>query len=232
MILRKIKRQKGATLTQLLIGTLLTFIVSSTAIDLVWTSSNSSEQQKLEADLNKEGLFASILIANDLTRAGDLDYGTSPFTRTPFDWSKTGQKDSENDELAILFYNHNNTTSCSGDSTIGVLTNHYEITNDALYCNDVLLMENVERFNIYFGADLDGDGTIDRYVDSNSANLITTDPQQRVLSVRFNLLIKGEKSFGSAYLKTFSLVNGQTLTYNDRITYKYFEREIILRNML
>lgn len=231
---KKIKKnsKSGFSLAQLMIGGAIMFIISSTAIDLTYGSANDSEKRTLESSLHRDGLFSSILISNDLTRAGDLDYGTSPFTRSPFDWEKTGQYDADNDELAIRFYNHDNVTSCSGENNIGVLTNHYKLVDNQLFCNDVLLLDNVERFNVLFGADLNGDGSINRYVNSNTANTLTTNSKTRIISLRFNLLIKGEKAFGENEEKSFTLVNGENLTYNDNNIYKYFEREVLLRNML
>lgn len=232
MILTKIKNKQGLTLPQILIASFLTFIVATTASDLIFTSAGTTDRNSIESEVHKEGLFTTIFISNDLTRAGDLDYGTSPFTRSPFDWSKTGNDTLENDELAIRFYNTGNNSACDGNTTIGVLTNHYKLDKGVLKCNNNAIIKNVERFNVIFGADLNGDGTIDRYVKSNTANDITLKSNQRIISLRFSLLIKSEKGNGVGYEKSFSLVNGTNVTYNDNIIYKYFEREVMLRNML
>lgn len=231
-MLKKIKNKKGMTLIELLIASLLGFIVTSTAIDLIFSSTSSSYKELDTIKLQQDGLFTTILLSNDILRSGDLDYGESVFERDPFNWSMTGASDSTNDELAIQFFNHDNQPNCSGDQSLGVLINHYEVKNGTLTCNDVNIIENVERFNIYFGVDLTGDGVVNRYVDRDTAFSVNNEKSKRVLALKFNILLSTNKGYGQTNEKSFTLVNGENVTYNDDKEYKYFERNILLRNML
>lgn len=228
----KIKNKKGLTLIELLISSLIGFIITTTAIDLIFSSSSSSYKDLESIKLQQDGLFTSILLSNDILKAGDLDYGESVFERNPFDWSSTGASDLINDELAIQFYNHDNKPNCSGDSSVGVLINHYDVKNKVLYCNNIEILENVEKFNIYFGVDLNGDGVINRYVDRDTAYSVNNDKTKRVIGLKFSLLLSSGKGYGQVYKKDFTLVNGESVSYTDDKEYKYFERSIMLRNML
>ncbi len=232
MISNKIKKNRGFTLINLILGSFLAFLVVNTAIDLVFTSSKSTESKAMSTKLQQEGLFVSMIITNNLYKAGDLDYGISSFMREPFDWDKTGLDNDNNDELAIRFHNHNNQTDCSGNNNIGVLVNHYTVSNNKLYCNNVELIDNVERFNIYFGVDISGDGNVDRFVDRNTAYTLNRETDKRVISLTYSLLLKSEKELTEDYDKSFNFADGSSENYLDGNIYRYFKRTILLRNML
>lgn len=229
---KMMKKNKGMTLIELLIASLLGFIVTSTAIDLIFSSTSSSYKELDTIKLQQDGLFTTILLSNDILKSGDLDYGESVFERDPFNWSMTGASDTINDELAIQFFNHDNQPNCSGDQSLGVLINHYKVKNGILTCNDINIIENVERFNIYFGVDLTGDGIVNRYVDRDTAFIVNNEKTKRVIALKFSILLSTSQGYGANSEKSFTLVNGENVTYNDNKEYKYFERNILLRNML
>lgn len=236
------KNKKGMTLVEILITALLGYIVTSTAIDFIYSSSSSSDDRQIESELLQDGILASTFIANDLYRAGDLDYGVSTFLKEPFDWSKTGEKTTTNDEIALKFFNHDTDSNCNGYSLVNsTLSNNYYVELGKFYCsslkNDgtigsVEIIENAVRFNIIFGVDLTGDGVIDRFVDRNTAKAVNDDVEKRVVAVRFGLLLAKESKNKEEFEKTFELVDGRTVTYTDNKIYKYFERTVLLRNML
>ncbi len=238
----KIKKINGMTLVEILIVGLLGYIVSSTAIDFIFSSSNSTDNREIEGSLLQDGMLASSFIANDLYRSGDLDYGVSPFLKDPFDWDETGANTIENDEIALRFHNHSDYVNCAGNASAGqILKNHYLIEDESLVCSairtdgilsSVEIIDNAVRFNVVFGVDLTGDGVIDRFVDENTAKSVNDDVEQRVVAVRFGLLLAKESKSSSLITKTFNLVDGRTATYTDNKIYKYFERTILLRNML
>ena len=231
--MKYIKNKKnGYTLIELLIAALIGFIITTTAINMIYQNSQSSKQQRVGASLQQNGLFATLLISRDLNKAGDLDYGVSKFMRSPFDWTKTGKVNENNDEIAIRYFNHNNQPDCSGVIKSGVITNHYEIKNDVLMCNNTEIMDNIESFNVYFGVDTTGNGTIDRYVDRDKAMQLNKESDKRVIAVKFNLILKSKKGFGSIYKKKFTTVSGKEKIFVDNKIYKNFERTLILRNML
>lgn len=241
----KIRKNKklGMTLVEILIVGLLGYIVSTTAIDFIFSSSNSGDNREIEGKLLQDGMLASSFIANDLYRAGDLDYGVSPFLKSPFEWSLTGQRDSVNDEIATSFYNHGDAFIClpSGNSGVGTISsNHYFVKNKILHCgandgdtskgNEII--NNVERFNVVFGVDLTGNGIVDRFVDHNTARAINDDVEKRVVAVRFGLLLAQDSKNSEITKKEFTLVDGERVEYSDNKIYKYFERTVLLRNML
>lgn len=232
MFLNKIKNKKGLTFIELIITSLLSFIIISTVLDSIYNNRNDSYKLTESTKLKQDILFSSMIISKDLYKAGDLDYGLSSFSRSPFDWSQTGSYDSNNDELAIRFYNHDSTPDCSGVVNVGVTINHYQVIDDKLYCNDIELLENVARFNLIFGADLTGDGNIDRFVDRNTAYQINEETDQRIIAVKYNLLIYSEKDYNVTEQKSFDLVNGETFTITDNKHYEMLNRLILLRNML
>lgn len=226
------KKNKGYTFLELLIASLIGFIITSTAIDLIYSSSQSSAMKTEVSKIQQDGLFLSIFLVNDLYKAGDLDYGKSTFGRDPFNWAKTGAYDTENDEVAIVFYNHDTITDCSGNSNVGVLENHYQVRDGIFYCNNIPIVENVERFNLSYGVDLTGDGNVDRFVRRNKAKELNDSNDHRVVAINFSLLMRSEREYGFSSEVNFNLSNGETVTYNDGKAYRLFRRTILLRNML
>jgi len=187
-----------------------------------------SEISKLQQD----GLFTTILLVNDLYKAGDLDYGKSTFGRDPFNWAKTGKYDLKNDEMAIRFYNHDSITDCAGSGNIGILENHYQVRDNILYCNNIEIIDNVERFNLSYGVDLTGNGNIDRFIDRDKAMQVNLDPNKRLIAITFSLLLRSEKEYGFNSLYLFELASGEVDEYEDGKAYRMFKRTILLRNML
>lgn len=231
-MLKRVRNKKnGLTLIELLVASLLGFLVTTTAIDSIYTNTSDSYKDMEIKKINQDGLFTTILLSNDIYKAGDLDYGLSSFMRDPFDWTNTGSYDTNNDELSIRFYNHDNIPDCSGGVNVGVVVNHYVLKNKTLYCNDVEIINNVERFNLYFGVDLTGDGNIDRYVDRNSAKSINEESTKRVIALKYSFVISSEKNYNLGSY-SFTLANGEEFSPTDGKYYKIFSRNILLRNML
>lgn len=225
-------KNKGFTFFELLIASLIGFIVTSTAIDLIYSSSQSTSMKSEISKLQQDGLFASILLVNDFYKAGDLDYGKSTYGRDPFDWSKTGPEDLFNDEVAIRFYNHDSITDCAGHSNVGILENHYRVENNTFYCNDLEIIDNVERFNLYYGVDLTGNGNVDRFVKRDLAMQLNNESDKKLIAIRFSLLLRSEEEYGFSSEYEFKLANGETVIYQDGKAYRLFKRTILLRNML
>ena len=226
-----IKKNKGFTIVELLIASLIGFIVASTAIDLIFSSAQSTSQKNESSQLQQDGLIASILISNDIYKAGDLDYGQSATSKEPFFWENTSNE-GDNDTLSIRYYNHEGIENCSGNSAIEELENIYKVVDNELLCNDVKIIGNVERLKFIFGADIDGDGNIDRFLNKENAEKVSKEPDQKIISVSFSLLLKSPSDIGAKSSYSFTMVDGEVLNYNSANSYRLLERTILLRNML
>lgn len=228
----KIKNLKGFTLVELLIVSFISSIVIMGILQLLNLNQNTSLLQKEMINVQNSGFFITSMISSDLQKAGDFGEGTSKFDAIPFNFDKTLDNLDGNSQISILYNNRNNEFSCNGESGLTVIENTYKVSNSKFYCNDIEIVDNVKRFKILYGADINGDGSADRYVDRDTAKIVSEASDQRVVSVMFALVLSSSRELEEKEKKDIFILNDEKLTFEDGMFYRLFYRNVTLNNML
>lgn len=96
-------------------------------------------------------------------------------------------------------------TDCTGTAVAAgaLVTYAFTINGDALMCNDVAVVNNIENIQISYGIDATKDGVIDLYKTQPASALEFS----QVAAVRVSLLVKGPTA-------NLAVNNSQSYTYN------------------
>ena len=121
------------------------------------------------------------------------------------------------------------------------VTNTFSLTNNSeLQCQSVnpsaapvtstqILVSGVQNMQILFGEDVDGNGTVDRYVPANYATLNFN----KVLSVRISLLLQSDLTTNLTQdSRTFNLLGQVFTTPTDQYQRQQVTSTFLLRNVL
>lgn len=233
----RIRKNSGFTLLELLLASTISLIILSGITTLFETNSRVSDMQVAMVDAQESLVFLNQLIYDDIINAG-LDGSEYTLDKTPFVWADTNTNANTDDEVRIRYNNVNQFVtsmnrrfSCGKNTLDPVIDNHYYIVDGEMFCNNVSLLKGIKRFKVLFGADLDKDGTPDRYIDAASAQVVSNDPHQKIVSVKIFILIESEKTaFGIDNAETFRVIN-EDVPIQDGKVYRYASRHINLRNM-
>lgn len=225
-------KNKGFTLIELLMVVFLGSFVIIGILQIFNLNQNSSMLQKEMIEVQNTGFFVSNLISNDLRKSGSSDENVSKLDVNTFDFYNTIIKEDGNIKIAINYDNFQNDYDCDGTSGLTTISNVYEVIDETLYCNNVEIANNVKKFSILFGADIDGDGFTDRYLDRDAAFEIQKHSKKKLISVKFLLLLKSSKELEGDSIKKFNLFNNTSVTYEDGYFYRLFNKKVVLKNML
>jgi len=222
----------GFTLIELLIVVLLGSIILLGILQVFTLNQNTSMLQKSMIDTQNSGFFVSTMLTSDLQKTGISDESISKYDVYPFNFDKTSENNDGNSQISISYMNTFNEYDCSGQAGLSTIINTYKVKDKVLYCNDLELMQNVERFKVNYGMDLDGDNFVDRYVNRNTALEMTNTDKYKIISVQFSLLISSDKEYEEVSSKQYQILNNEVLKYNDGKYYRLFSKNVILKNML
>lgn len=225
-------KNKGFTLIELLMVVFLGGFVVMGILQILNSNQKTSFLQKEIIDVQNTGFFVSNILSNDLRKAGSSDESVSKFDVSTFDFNNTIIKPDGNIKLTINYQNFDNDYDCGGISGLSNISNVYEVINENLYCNNIEIANNVKKFSMLFGADLDGDGFTDRYLDRNTAFEIQKSTNKKLISVKYLLILKSSRELEEVSTKTFRLIDGKNVTYKDGYFYRVFNNKVVLKNML
>jgi prepilin-type N-terminal cleavage/methylation domain-containing protein len=230
MINKNIKT--GFTLIELIIVVLLGSIILLGILQVFTLNQNTSLLQKSMIETQNSGFFVSTMLTSDLQKAGISDESVSKYDVYPFNFDRTSENNDGNSQISISYMNTLNDYDCSGTAGLSTIINTYKVKDNILYCNDLELMQDVVRFKVNYGMDLNGDNFVDRYVDRNTALEMTNTDKYKIISVQFALLVSADKEYEEVSNKQFTILNNEVLKYNDGKYYRLFTKNVILKNML
>jgi type IV pilus assembly protein PilW len=227
------KNKKGYTLIELMVGILISSIVAGGALTFIETSMNTDQYQKATILLQNETKYAVDYLVSDIRIAGfALTDDLSSFEKQPFDWANTTDGNAENpDQIQIIYENSQNNTDCSGVSNLPIISNRYYVNNNNLMCNNQIILDNIQVFQILYGIDLKNNGRIDRYLPATTARPISENSLYRIIAVRFDIISSSENGYNGVYLKSFNITNNNKIEFTDNRIYKSYTRTIMLKNM-
>lgn len=161
--------QKGLTLIELMVALLLGLIFSAAAFQLLLTNQRTFGLQQALSTLQEDGQMALRYMAADIRNAGrgSLLQGTMvPVILDPTHPAGFSQNGNTHDELVVQYLG---TSDCQGTSlgTDQHIINRYYVNNGDLLCSGslsagaaVVLLRNVESFQVQYGLDSDKDGVL------------------------------------------------------------------------
>lgn len=246
MNLKLRNKQHGVTLVELMLSLAISLIVLLAVTSIYVTSKRGYAIQDTLARQQENGRFAIELLTQDLRMAGfRKDFHHDAFIAVN---TADGGAGAANDTITIQY---ESTTDCLGQATplnscmtSGVVNgrrcavNRYFIdANSDLAClgnggaNPEVIVERVDNLQILYGVDTDNseDGTANKYVTWDN---VTNAERERIVSVRFGMLVSTPTETAKAQLATTHNILDQTLNVNDRRINRVYTSTVVLRNRL
>lgn len=196
--MRKIKPQAGATLVELLVALGLGVALSSVAVQLYVLHGGVLNTSRALSQIQEQGRYAQQFLSVQLKMSGR---SRTEAAITAFAFSERSDGVA-NDVLSI--HMPRGGSDCMGgrlNHEASVFYKTFYVKGDTLMCTDsdgirAPVIQNVERFQVVYGVDLDdsvlhdsGYGSADAYVDGS----VLLSSSARVVSVRFALTLKSDK---------------------------------------
>jgi len=234
----------GVTLVELMISMAISLIVMLAVTSLYVTSKRGYALQDTLARQQENGRFAVDILTQDLHMAGSKkDFFTDAFIAAN---TTDGGAAAANDTISIQY---ESTTDCLGQATPlnsclinglpndrqCAINNYFIDVNNNLAClgngaaNPDVIVERVENLQILYGVDTDNssDGTANKYVTWNN---VTNAEREKIVSVRFGLLVSTPTETAKAQLATTHAILDQTVNLNDRRINRVYTSTVVLRN--
>ncbi len=209
--------QAGLTLIELLIamtlGLLLLFAIGTVYV----TSTHTARTQDDYARLQEAGRTALELIGRSVRNAGFVNL--SPQTSVFFDPNNPNAISGTNggsgvaaDTIVIQYDGTSGDRSCIGTnipSGGATVQETFSLSGTDLQCADVvnggsqtqILLGDIENFQVTYGIDTDGDGTVNSYVNAAALNAVVAPPAAQllphwgqVLTVKVCVLVRSQNT--------------------------------------
>ena len=241
----KTRNQRGITLLELLIGTTLGIVIAAGVIHIYVNNKNTYRMSEGVARLQENGRFALDFLRRGIELAGfPKSNSVQPIDENN---SIDGGGTSLGDEVAINFIGSADCLSNPVATTTTAVQNRLHIDQatganvPSLYCDGSLdtansqpIVEGIDHMQIQYGIDSDNDHVANRYINIttlNSDSAITPDIWLSIVSIRVALLMNTVypvKTENEA--RSYQLLDGPLLSFNDRLGRSVITTTIPLRN--
>ena len=213
------RRQRGLSLIELMIATVLGLIVVAAVFNVYAGTSKSQRFTTGLMALQENGRFGLSTLRRGLRLAGfseELDFD-------PIDLAASD--DASITVRAVQPFDCNGAdTSADG----GVAANTYEHVDGAITCGGNVLVGDVDAFRVLYGLDTDADGIPNRFVPHAAAAAAGVD---RVAALRFALLVhSGDVPVRTRSRAETHIVLDTTFPSGDRKVREVFATTVMLRN--
>ncbi|MBB10256.1 MULTISPECIES: PilW family protein [unclassified Alcanivorax] len=196
------KRMQGFSLVELMVSMVLGLLITGAALQLLLANQQSFALQQTLSRVQENGQLFVRFLVTDLRRAGLEMANVASTDAQGVRFTASGNIPGSNNgnDYDRLTLSYHGVTDCEGSIAPAMteVVNTYFVNDDSeLLCqggltggNGVVLLEDVEAFEVLYGIDEERDGTakVNRYVE---AGLQGGNP---VLAVRFSLLLKEESN--------------------------------------
>lgn len=253
-----INKQKGFSIIEVMVALLVATIMLAGVLKIFIHAKNSSLLESNFSEIQSNARFATTYLSRIIFLAGYRSPPVSgsfssytdvfPVSTTPFISGTNGTGANGSDTLTIRYQGSGNGTGTPDGSITDCLnnavdagtmvTNVFSITNDnELQCESTVggsttsavLVSGVENMQVLFGEDVDGNGTVDRYVPSSFSGLDT----DRIISVRVNLLFRSTDPVDLTPDSVTYNLNSQAYTPTDLGYLRYhITFTTVLRNLI
>lgn len=248
-------REHGFTLIELMVALVIGLLLLVGVLQILLSNRTSFDAQRATAHLQENARLAEFVLDHTIAHAGyrtALDAAeTTLFPATDGDTPNypkgafiTGQNDADgsNDRLRLRFQARGDVRDCLGGavgsaaSAASTDIEYYVNDKHSLECRKFAgsssttqpIVENVDRFKIRFGLNVDGKPGVDRYVAK-----LTGDQARKVRSVRIQLLLHSaddDPALSQAVNQHYDFSDGPPFDVTDRHARVLVDRTIALRN--
>lgn len=237
-----VKTVKGFSLIELLISGFLGIILLAGVISLFISSRQTFRVQEQLGNIQTDGRFALMFIERFVENAGWFEElaPADPFSAVDYTNSNDGGG-AANDAVAFAMEVVAGTgIDCNGSVVAGTrVINRFFVNGTTLMCQGnggaipwnsppQPVIENVESFQVLYGADTDGDQVVDRYF--NADQVVATGNNQKVVAIKVGLLVVSQNNVAeTAVARSYQVADVQ-VDRNDRLLRRAFNKTIIMPN--
>lgn len=223
-----IKSQLGASLVELMIAATIGLVI---LMALAYFFLGSKDVNRTFDDLmrmQESGRNALEIIGKSVRQAGvisdDKIMLNAPFAGVAL----TGVDNTTTPDTLTAQYEAQagGETGCDGNFVAsGLMTYAFAVNDNALTCNGIVVVDNVENMQVSYGLDPEKDGTILQYKSNPSSAEFS-----QVVSVRVNLLVRGFSDKAAASGSQTYSYNGETLDSTDGFLRQQYSATFAVRN--
>lgn len=226
--LRRHTRQRGLTLTELMVALAISLIVLAGVITLYVTNRHAYALQDGVSRVQENGRFALDILARELRMAGfpKDDYGGGGFD------SATSDGGGNTSDVIAVQYNAD--LDCVGNNQGGAASVHvYYIQDATLFCRPnggaaQPLIDGIENLQVLYGEDTNGDGIPDVY--HHAGNV--TDWESVVTARVAVLAVTPREVRRTAQSTTHRVLDREIDAPSDKRLRRVYSSTIVLRNRM
>lgn len=224
------KSIKGYTISEIMVSLLISSILIVGIVGVFQAHLISSDIQEAMVETSNRTHSAMRFMSADIANAG-AEAGDD-YEKLTFNWNNT--INGTNDTIEVTYENMSgeNKYNCGDTAPSTTITNRYQVINGILYCNNVRLVGFVEKFKVYFLADLSGDGEPDKLLTASNAEAVANSPNKKIVGVKLFLLISSPSPITNFNLNYSFRIGDEVINAQDGKVYSYISKHVILRNMI
>jgi type IV pilus assembly protein PilW len=214
----------GFTIIEIMVAMAMTSVLLLGTATMFSSAHRGGQVQTTVSDMSATGRFVLDALSRDLRMAGYRDSN----------WSVGAIDDVlDSDERAAavggdtVTVQYEAARDCNFAPTLGgTATNQYGVIAGVLNCNGQPLVDGIEQMQVYFGEDLTGDGTPNRFLSPDTAGLSI----DRVVSIRVHVLVVSNAVAISAVPQPFFFDNQLRDAIDDGQLRREYSVTVALRN--
>ena len=175
---------RGFTIIEIMVAMAMTSVLLLGTATLFASSHRGGQVQTTVSGLSATGRFALDVLSRDLRMAGYRDSNWSVGALS--DVVEADERDAA-DGGDTVTVRYEAARDCNFDPAVGgMISNQYGVIDGILNCNGQPLVNGIEQMQVYFGEDLNDDGSPNRFLPAGTAGLT----MGRVVAIRLHVLVR------------------------------------------
>jgi type IV pilus assembly protein PilW len=183
-MMNTIIRARGFTIIEIMVALAMTSVLLLGTATLFASSHRGGQVQTTVSDLTATGRFALDVLSRDLRMAGYRDSNWSVGALTDVVEADEREAADGGDTITVRY---EAPRDCNfAPAVAGLISNQYRVIDGILNCNGQPLINGVEQMQVYFGEDLNDDGSPNRFLPPGTAGLTMS----RVVAIKLHVLVR------------------------------------------
>ena len=214
----------GFTIIEIMVSLAMTSILLLGTASMFSSSYRGGQVQSTVSDMSATGRFALDVLARELRMAGYRDANWAMGALIDVLVATDGLAADGGDTVTVQY---EAARDCNFLPTVaGVATNQFGVVNTVLQCNGQALVDGIEQMQVYFGEDLNGDGSPNRFMAPDTAGLV----MNRVVAVRLHLLVRSNTVAIATVPQPFYFDNQTQVAIDDGQIRREYSVTVAVRN--